>query len=255
MEIRRPIGERPGFRWLTGLGRLLDEPDDSLGMRDHRDMAGGDLDHGGAHSLGKLRLRLRRNGLVVFGDEIPRGKRLPCRGSHHVAERGPGQSLLHGVHDLRLDGVDVGSEVIDEIVLGEPAETLLVGEDVLERWCHGPLGQQRAEGLALVEPEGCDVDQTDDVGCVVAQGRHDLTAVGVSDDDGRTVLERQHLAQAGDIVCQRRHWKLRCDDPKSVGLEPLDDGAPAGPVSPCAVDQNDVRFGSHFRCSFLSGTW
>src|SRR4249920_781624 len=51
-------------------------------------------------------------------------------GAHHVVKRGQGQMLLHGVHDLRLDRIDIGGEVTEEIVLGEPGETLRVDIDI-----------------------------------------------------------------------------------------------------------------------------
>jgi hypothetical protein len=47
------------------------------------------------------------------------------------------------------------------------------------------LREQRPERLALVEAEGGDVDETDDVWSVRAERRDDLAAVGVSDDDRR----------------------------------------------------------------------
>jgi hypothetical protein len=36
------------------------------------------------------------------------------------------QRLLDGEHDPGLDRVDIGGEVVDEVVLGQPGETLLV---------------------------------------------------------------------------------------------------------------------------------
>ena len=53
-----------------------------------------------------------------------------------------------------------------------------------------------ADGLALVEAEGGDVDEADDVGCVLVERRDDLAAVRVADDDGRTALPGQDLAQS-----------------------------------------------------------
>ena len=49
-------------------------------------------------------------------------------GFHHIGERGPGQGLLHCVHHFRLHGVHIGGKVIDEVILGKPGETLLVGK-------------------------------------------------------------------------------------------------------------------------------
>src|SRR2546421_10923080 len=91
-----------------------------LRVGDHRAVSACDLDYVGAHPLCELPLRIGRNHFVVFGDQIPRGKRLPSGGAHHVVERGHVQRLLDGVHDLRLDWVDIGSEVTEEVVLGDP---------------------------------------------------------------------------------------------------------------------------------------
>ncbi len=60
--------------------------------------------------------------------------------------------------------------------------------------------EERAERLALVEPEGGDVDEPDDVGGLVAERGHDLPAVGVADDDRRAVLKLEHLAEPRDVV-------------------------------------------------------
>jgi hypothetical protein len=139
-----PCNSRRAIDRSPSLGRLLDELDHSIGVRDHRNVAGSDLDRCGVRSLRELHLGVRRQRLVVVGDEILRRNRLPCRGSHHIVERGPGQSLLHGVHHPCLHGVHIGSEVMDEVVFGELAETLLVGKEMLERWCQRSLRQQCA---------------------------------------------------------------------------------------------------------------
>ncbi len=67
----------------------------------------------------------------------------------------------------------------------------------------GPATEQRADRLALVEAEGGDVDEADDVRGVRAEGGHDLAAVRVADDDRRTGLPVEHLAQPGDVGGQR----------------------------------------------------
>ena len=103
-----------------------------------------------------------------------------------------------------LTGIDVGREVVDEVVLGQPGEALLVDVEMRQRGGRrAALGQQRADRFALVEAEGRDVDQADDVRRVGAQRGHDLAAVGVAGDDGRAVLAGQHLAQPGDVIGQR----------------------------------------------------
>ena len=67
----------------------------------------------------------------------------------------------------------------------------------------GGLTHQRADRLTFVESERCDVHEADDVRRVRPERSHDLTAVGVTDDDRRAVLPGQHLAEANDVVCER----------------------------------------------------
>ena len=73
--------------------------------------------------------------------------------------------------------------------------------------------------LALVEPEGRDVDEPGDVRHVVAERGHDLAAVGVPDDDGRSVLPGEGLAQACDIVGEGGQRELRGGDGIALGLQ------------------------------------
>jgi len=98
--------------------------------------------------------------------------------------------------------------VIHEVILGQPGEALLVDVQVRERRGRRSLRQQPADRFALVQPEGRDVNQADDVRRVRAQSSDDLPAVGPAGDDGRAVLAVQHLAQPGDVGGQRglRNW-------------------------------------------------
>src|SRR5260370_42052362 len=101
------------------------------------------------------------------------------------------------------------------------------------------LSQQRAEGLALVEAKGRDVDQADDIRRVCAQRTDDLASVGVAGDDGWPVLTSQHLTQARDAVSYRRHGKRRGRDRVATGLQARDHCTPAGTLAPCAIDEYD----------------
>jgi hypothetical protein len=73
----------------------------------------------------------------------------------------------------------------------------------------------------------------------------------VSDDKRWTVLELEHLPQAGDVVGERAQWKLRRSDVEAVGLQALNNTAPAGPLGPRAMNQDDVRPAVHLGDSFL----
>ena len=110
------------------------------------------------------------------------------------------QRLLNRVHHPCPDRVDVGREVVDEVVFREPAKASRVREHVRERRHGRAAGQERAQGLALVEREGGDVGEPDDVGSLVAERGHDLAAVGVAGNERGSVLHREHLAQARHVL-------------------------------------------------------
>ena len=115
------------------------------------------------------------------------------------------QRLLDREHDLGLDRVDVGREVVDEVVLGQPGEAVLVDVEMRQAGTQRSLLQQRADRLTLIQPEPGDVDQTNDVGRVGAERGDDLAAVGVPGNDGWPVLAGQDLAQPGDVIGQSGH--------------------------------------------------
>ena len=77
------------------------------------------------------------------------------------------QRLLDREHDLGLDRVDVGGEVVDEVVLGQPGEAALVDVEIRQGRTRRCLVQQGADRLALVQPEPGDVDQANGVGASV----------------------------------------------------------------------------------------
>src|ERR1700683_5320011 len=166
-----PAG-RNRFKWLVRgldcLGGSLDELHYVVGVRDHGHVVGRDFDRGGPHTLGELALGSGRDGLIALGDQEPGGQRFPGRYPHHVLEGGRRHRLLHGIHAPGLDRVDVGREVVYEVVLRQPGEALLV--DVQVRQCRGggSRRQQSADRFALIKPECCDVDQRDNVRRVCA---------------------------------------------------------------------------------------
>jgi hypothetical protein len=85
------------------------------------------------------------------------------------------QRLLHGVHHPRLARIDVGREVVHEVVFGQPSETLLVDVKVRSRRGRRSLFLQGSDRFALVKPEASDVDQSDDIRRVFTERRDDLT--------------------------------------------------------------------------------
>lgn len=62
---------------------------------------------------------------------------------------------------------------------------------------------------------------------------------------GRAVRPGQHLAQPRNVSGQRGLWELRRGDVVAVGLQAVDDRAPAGAVGPRAVHKDDVRPDAH----------
>ena|ERR1700722_2635337 len=102
--------------------------------------------------------------LILGGDQVPRRQRLPGRDAHRFFKYGHGDRLLHGVEHLCLDRVDVAAEMANEVVLGQPAEALLVGGQVRERRGDRSPRQQPAERLALVKAERRDVHQAATLG-------------------------------------------------------------------------------------------
>src|SRR5216683_7327035 len=134
-----------------------------------------------------------RKCLIIGCDQVPGGQSFPGWDSHHIVEGGRGQGLLDRVENLRLDGIDVSREVVDEVILWQPDEAPLVDELVNQGRRSWALREQRAEGFSLVKSEGGDVDETGDIRRVRAERGDDLTAVGVANQDGWTVLQRQQL--------------------------------------------------------------
>ena len=63
----------------------------------------------------------------------------------------------------------------------------------------GGLGEI-GKNMTIVECEGRNVDESDDVRSVRAKGGDDLASVRVSDDERGTILEGEYLAEPRDVV-------------------------------------------------------
>jgi hypothetical protein len=97
---------------------------------DHGHVVGGDLHGGGAHAWRELPLA---SGGITWSPSAIRyqvGSGLPGRDAHHFPECAPVQRLLDREHDLGLDRIDVGREVVDEVVLRKPREAVLIDVEV-----------------------------------------------------------------------------------------------------------------------------
>src|SRR6476661_2870186 len=72
-------------------------------------------------------------------------------------------------------------------------------------------------------------------------------------DDGRALLELEHLPQPRHVLGEGAHRKLGCSHPEAGRLQRLDDLTPAGSVRPGAVDEHDVGATIHFATPFMGG--
>ena len=109
------------------------------------------LDVGGgpgscAHASSELALGGGRDGLIVGGDQVPGRQRFPGRDTHQSVRADPASACCTANMTLALAGSMSAAKWLTNVVLGQPAEALLVGEQV--RQCRGrrSLGQQCAAG-------------------------------------------------------------------------------------------------------------
>jgi len=126
----------------------------------------------------------------------------------------------------------------------------LRGQDRRYGRARGRVGDQRADGLALVGGEGGDVDEAGDV--VVRPGLgDDDAAVGVADEERRAVHLVEHLLGGGDVAVERDRRVLDDADVESVLREEVVDAFPAGAVHEAAVNQGHVAHVSHGELPFV----
>jgi len=153
-------------------------------------------------------------GLIVGGDQT-RTQRFPGWDAHHVARRRTMASgCLHGVHNSCRYGIDVGGEVLEEVVLGQPAEAAGVGEQVRSAGVGGP--GTTAAGIHSWSSRTRDVDQAAELGASALRAVM-TAAVGVPGDKGggwRSVLGRGSHPMARRRPCWRASWSAcrRYDD-------------------------------------------
>jgi hypothetical protein len=78
---------------------------------------------------------------------------------------------LRRVHDVGGLGIDVGGEVLQEVVVGEPRQALLVDAEMRDAGRHFGVAEQRADRFTFVEPEPGDVHEPSDVARVGVRAR------------------------------------------------------------------------------------
>src|ERR1700677_944382 len=111
MRLRSSSGSR---LWRNGLNSSPGELCNVLRVRDHREVARRHFDDGCTHARGEQPLGIGWKGLIVGGNQVPRGQRLPGRDSHDFLESCGGQRLLNGVKDSRFYGINVSREMVDK---------------------------------------------------------------------------------------------------------------------------------------------
>ena len=92
------------------------------------------------------------------------------------------QRLLDREHDPGLDWIDIGCEVVDEVVLRDPGEAVLVDVEVRQGRGRRSLAQQ-GDLLALIQPEPGDVDRARPRGVAASprSGVNTLTGEGLAE--------------------------------------------------------------------------
>ena len=106
-------------------------------------------------------------------------RRSSTQGPHHFLQGGRGERLLHGIHDVRFDRIDIRRKVLHEVVLGKPGEALVIDAQMRQRRSRLTLREQRADRFAGIEAEARDVHESDDIRGIRTKRSHDLTAVGM----------------------------------------------------------------------------
>jgi hypothetical protein len=146
---------------------------------------------------------------------------------------------------LALAGSTSAAKWATKLSSGQAAESLLVDDQIRRGGGGRIIGAETSDGFALVQPEGRDVDEAGDVRRVGTERRHDLSCVGMTHDDGRSVLPSKSLAQAGDIVAKGGQWELRGGDFVALRLQAFYDGTPARSVCESSVNQDDSGLLGH----------
>src|SRR5712692_4737816 len=92
--------------------------------------------------------------------------RLPGGHPHHVLKGAHRQALLNRVHDLGAAPLDVGGEVGYEVLLGQPGESLLIDDQMGQRWRRRAWRRRATSaasevsgncGAVTVNPDACNV--------------------------------------------------------------------------------------------------
>ncbi len=187
-------------------------------------MASRGLGDRGPGALGHGALGRRRDHVVVGGDQVPGRLGSPGRLGDRAAERVDAPGHLGVGHERRLRFGQVRGEGGGELAAVEEQEPVLGREDRRDRRAGRRVGDQGADGLALVGGERGDVGECRDI-LVVARFGDDDAAVGVADQDGGTIQAIEDPVGRGDVSGQRQGRVLH------DGLQAIEDPVGRGDVS------------------------
>jgi len=215
-------------------------------VREHGDVAAGDLRRGGAHSLGDEAFHVGMDGAVVAGDDVPARLRSPGGSSdYRVEQRGIRNALGRPYELLFLLG-QIARETVDAFGAqpDSAVRDLDVGEDI---------GLREVRLLCLrclvgVRSERGDVDQPRNA--IVGSGAgDDASAVGVTDENRGAADPPKRAFNGGDVVhdgvepvlggdhnvtfclkCGNHLAEARAVRPELYRVYEWHDGSPEGPL-------------------------
>ena len=188
--------------------------------------------------LARKRSRSGEIDLVQLRHRVPARLRSPGGDRRPPGEQRGGGGALLGIEDHRLAARDAVREVFEERVLGKGGVAVVLLDPGPRR--HGR--EFRREGDEILRRVGRprrDIDQRRDLR-IVARLADDGAGPGMPDQHGRPVLQRQGAARRGDGIGERGQRILHRRHMQPGRLQKRDDLAPAGPVGPGAVDEDDV---------------
>src|SRR4051812_36986677 len=236
-DVRRN-GDRRARRSPRG---LLDDLGDGAGAAEHDRVGGIHLRRTGVGPGGHEALHIGVDGVVLAGDQSPRGN-----GAKALFDAGVGDGP--GVGGPLGDGEVRGGGLVE--VTGEgAAEPRRVDDDLRaagnlggdQRQRRGRPGGELTDGLAPDGDECGDVDEGSDVGHGGRGVGDDGAAVRMADEHLGTVDGGQVAPDVGGVTGQTLQRIGDGPDGVAVVSQPLDDRGPARGVRPRSVDEDDGR--------------
>src|SRR2546425_5389223 len=141
------------------------------------------------------------NHSIVGRNLIPTGLRFPRRCSRLILEATPRDGFLCERHHQRLGLVEILAEAFAKLVRGNPKKSVLVGTDI--RCARGwfPPCENAAEAVPLVRRKRGHVNESNNI-WRVTRPSDDRAAIGMANQQRRTILRGSQLACSVDIVGQ-----------------------------------------------------